>query len=53
MCVYIVPEEGEEVKKNAAPDVLIFWPNTRTVIDRKIVVSSADDGTSQPVCTHC
>ena len=25
----------------------------RTVIDGKIVVSSAHDGTSQPVCTHC
>ena len=31
-----------------------FWPNTnRTVIDGKIVVSSADDGTIKPVCTHC
>ena len=41
--------------KNAVPDVLIFFlPNTnRTVIDGKIVVSLADDGTSQTVCTHC
>ena len=29
--------------KNAALEALIFLPN-RTVIDRKIVVSSADDG---------
>ena len=41
MCVYIVPEEGEERRSGRSH----FWPNTnRTVIDGKIVVSSAHDG---------
>ena len=44
-----VREEGEERRSGRSH----FWPNTnRTVIDGKIVVSSAHDGTSQPVCTH-
>ena len=48
MWVYLVPEKG----KNAVLEVLMFLSD-RTIIDRKIVVSSAGDGTSQFVCTHC
>ena len=40
-----VREEGEERRSGRSH----FWPN----IDGKIVASSAHDGTSQPVCTHC
>ena len=49
MCVYIVPEEGEERRSGRS---YFFWPNAnRTVIDGKKVVSSTDDGTS-PACLH-
>ena len=40
MSIYIVPEEGEERRSGRSH---FFGPNTnRTVIDGKIVVSSAD-----------
>ena len=45
MCVYIVPEEGEERRSGRSHFFFFFFflPNTnRTVIDGKIVVSSAD-----------
>ena len=42
ICVYTVPEEGEE-RRSGRSHLFFFFPNTsRTVIDGKIAVSSAD-----------